>query len=78
MNLSSPRKQRDRKSFFALKCNVALAFLKMYMGLSVPKLMDALKERVSYLMFFGIWISLDNRLKIINSLAIYSQSYPEN
>ena len=38
----SLRVKRGRKSFFPPEGKVALAFLKMYTGLSAPKLMDAL------------------------------------
>ena len=38
----SLRVKRGRKSFFTPEGKVALAFLKMYTGLSAPKLMEAL------------------------------------
>ena len=41
----SIRVKRERKSFFTPEGKVALAFLKMYMGLSAPKLMEALNEK---------------------------------
>ena len=41
-NPKRTRVNRGRKSFFTPEVKVALAFLKMYTGLSAPKLRDAL------------------------------------
>ena len=38
--------KRGRKSFFTFEGKVALAFLKMYTGLSAPKLMEALNGNI--------------------------------
>ena len=40
------RVKRGRKSFFTPEGKVALAFLKMYTGLSAPKLMEALNGNI--------------------------------
>ena len=62
----SLRVKRGRKSFFTPEGKVALAFLKMYTGLSAPKLMDALNGN-------GIRISPENQLtnyKLIDSILV--------
>ena len=41
------RRKRGRKSFFTAEGKVALAFLKMYTGLSAPKLMEALNGNIA-------------------------------
>ena len=41
------RVKRGRKSFFTPEGKVALAFLKMYTGLSAPKLMEALNGNIN-------------------------------
>ena len=48
------RVKRGRKSFFTPEGKVALAFLKMYTGLSAPKLMEALNGNIHYQIFCGI------------------------
>ena len=48
--------KRGRKPFFTPEGKVALAFLKSYTGLSVPKLMDALNANIHYQIFCGIRI----------------------
>ena len=58
----SLRVKRGRKSFFPPEGKVALAFLKMYTGLSAPKLMDALNGNIHYQIFCGIRISPENQL----------------
>lgn len=58
----SLRVKRGRKSFFTPEGKVALAFLKMYTGLSAPKLMDALNGNIHYQIFCGIRISPENQL----------------
>ena len=50
----SIRVKRGRKSFFTPEGKVALAFLKMYTGLSAPKLMEALNGNIHYQIFCGI------------------------
>ena len=60
------------KSFFTPEGKVALAFLKMYTGLSAPKLMDALNGNIHYQIFCGIRISPENQLtnyKLIDSIS---------
>lgn len=42
------RPKRGRHSYFSPEGKVALAFLKMYTGLSAPKLMDALSGNIHY------------------------------
>lgn len=59
----SYKRKRGRKSFFTPEGNVALAFLKMYTGLSAPKLMEALNGNIHYQIFCGIRISPKNQLK---------------
>ena len=56
----SLRTKRGRKSFFTSEGKVALAFLKMYTGLSAPKLMVALNGNIHYQIFCGIRISPEN------------------
>lgn len=58
----SIRVKRGRKSFFSSEGKVALAFLKMYTGLSAPKLMEALNGNIHYHIFCGIRIISDNQL----------------
>ena len=60
----SLRVKRGRKSFFTPEGKVALAFLKMYTGLSAPKRMEALNGNVSihYQIFCGIRISPESQL----------------
>ena len=58
----SLRTKRGRKSFFTPEGNVVLAFLKMYTGLSAPKLRDALNGNIHYQIFCGIRISLGTGL----------------
>ena len=50
------RRKRGRKPYFTPEGKVALMFLKMYTGLSSPKLMDALNGNVYYQIFCGIHI----------------------
>ena len=67
------RVKRGRKSFFTPEGKVALAFLKMYTGLSAPKLMDALNGNIHYQIFCGIRISPENQLtnyKLIDSILL--------
>ena len=52
---------------------VALAFLKMYTGLSAPKLMDALSGNIHYQIFCGIRISPEKQLtnyKLIDNILL--------
>ena len=68
----SLRTKRGRKSFFTPEGKVALAFLKMYTGLSAPKLMEALNGNIHYQIFCGIMISPENQLinyKLIDSIS---------
>ena len=55
------RVKRGRKSFFTPEGKVALAFLKMYTGLSAPKLMEALNGNIHYQIFCGILTSRHER-----------------
>lgn len=69
----SLRTKRGRKSFFTPEGKVALAFLKMYAGLSAPKLMEALNGNIHYQIFCGIRISPENQLtnyKLIDSILL--------
>ena len=69
----SLRVKRGRKSFFTPEGKVALAFLKMYTGLSAPKLMDALNGNIHYQIFCGIRISPENQLtnyKLIDGVLV--------
>ena len=67
------RRKRGRKSFFTAEGKVALAFLKMYAGLSAPKLMEALNGNIHYQIFCGIRISPENHLtnyKLIDNILL--------
>ena len=67
------RAKRGRKSFFTPESKVALAFLKMYTGLSAPKLMEALNGNIYYQIFCGIRISPKNQLtnyKLIDNILL--------
>lgn len=69
----SIRVKRGRKCFFTPEGKVALAFLKMYTGLSAPKLMDALNGNIHYQIFCGIRISPESQLtnyKLIDSILL--------
>ena len=69
----SLRTKRGRKSFFTPEGKVALAFLKMYTGLSAPKLVEALNGNIHYQIFCGIRISPENQLtnyKLIDSILL--------
>ena len=69
----SLRTKRGRKSFFTPEGKVALAFLKMYTGLSAPKLMEALNGNIHYQIFCGIRISPESQLtnyKLIDSILL--------
>ena len=70
---NSIRAKRGKKSFFTPEGKVALAFLKMYTGLSAPKLLDALNGNIHYQIFCGIRISPENQLtnyKMIDSILL--------
>ena len=72
-NPKSLRVNRGRKSFFTPEGKIALAFLKMYTGLSAPKLMEALNGNIHYQIFCGIRISPENQLtnyKLIDSILL--------
>ena len=67
------RPKRGRHSYFSPEGKVALAFLKMYTGLSAPKLMDALNGNIHYQIFCGIRISPEKQLtnyKLIDSILL--------
>ena len=67
------RAKRGRKSFFTPEGKVALTFLKMYTGLSAPKLMEALNGNIYYQIFCGIRISPKNQLtnyKLIDNILL--------
>ena len=67
------RAKRGRKSFFTPESKVALAFLKMYTGLSAPKLMEALNGNIYYQIFCGNRISPKNQLtnyKLIDNILL--------
>ena len=69
----SYRRKRGRKSFFTPEGKVALAFLKMYTGLSAPKLMESLNGNIHYQIFCCIRISPKNQLKnykLIDSILL--------
>ena len=70
---TSLRTKRGRKPFFTPEGKVALAFLKMYTGLSAPKLMEALNGNIHYQIFCGIRISPENHLtnyKLIDNILL--------
>ncbi len=52
----SRRQKLGRKAFFAPQGKVALMFLKMYTGLSGPKLMEQLNGNIHYQMFCNVII----------------------
>lgn len=67
------RVKRGRKPFFTPEGKVALAFLKMYTGLSAPKLMEALNGNIHYQIFCGIRITPENQLtnyKLIDGILL--------
>ena len=69
----SLRVKRGRKPFFSPEGKVALVFLKMYTGLSAPKLMEALNGNIHYQIFCGIRISPKNQLtsyKLIDRILL--------
>ena len=77
----SLRVKRGRKSFFTPEGKVALAFLKLYTGLSAPKLMEALNGNIHYQIFCGIRISPEIQLtnyKLIGNMSPtqYNRSSP--
>ena len=53
---SSMRPKRGRRSYFTPEGKVALMFLKMYTGLSCPKLMEQLNGNIHYQIFCGVII----------------------
>ena len=67
------RTKRGRKPFFTPEGKVALAFLKMYTGLSAPKLLESLNGNIHYQIFCGIRISPENQLtnyKLIDGILL--------
>ena len=52
-----PERHRGRKPFFSPEGKVALMFLKMYTGLSAPKLLEQLNGNVHYQIFCDISIN---------------------
>lgn len=65
--------KRGRKSYFTPEGMVALAFLKMYSGLSAPKLMEEINGNIHYQLFCGIRINPLHPLtsyKIIDSIML--------
>ena len=52
----SMRLKLGRKSYFTPEGKVALMLLKMYTGLSCPKLMEQLNSNIHYQMFFDVII----------------------
>ena len=52
----SMRPKLGRKSYFTHEGKVALMFLKMYTGLSCPKLMEQLNGNIHYQMFCDVII----------------------
>ena len=59
----SMMQKRGRKSFFTPEGKVALMFLKMYTGLSCPKLMEQLNGNIHYQMFCDVIIEPTRPLK---------------
>lgn len=55
--MRSLRVKRGRKSYFTPEGKVALMFLKMYTGMSAPKLMEALNANIYMQIFCGIRIN---------------------
>ena len=67
------RGKRGRKAFFTAEGKVALVFLKMYTGLSAPKLLEALNGNIHYQIFCGIRVSPKKQLtnyKLIDSILL--------
>ena len=58
----SLRPKLGRKSYFTPEGKVALMFLKMYTGLSCPKLMEQLNGNIHYQMFCDVIIDPDRPL----------------
>ena len=66
-------KKRGRKSYFSPEGKVALMFLKMYTGLSFPKLMEQLNGNIYYQLFCGVIIDPANPMqnpKVLNDIAL--------
>ena len=53
----SMREKRGRRSYFTAEGKVALMFLKMYTGLSSPKLMEQLNGNIHYQLFCDVRIN---------------------
>ena len=69
----SIRAKRGRKSFFTPEGKVVLAFLKIYTGMSAPKLLEALNGNIHYKIFCGIRVSPENQLtnyKLIDNILL--------
>ena len=58
----SLRPKLGRRSYFTPEWKVALMFLKMYTGLSCPKLMEQLNGNIHYQMFCDVIIDLTRPL----------------
>ncbi len=71
----SLRVKRGRKSFFPPEGKVALAFLKMYTGLSAPKLMDALNGLTNYKLLDSILVELSKKLKIQEQQKVLADAW---
>ena len=50
----SLRSKLGRRSYFTPEGKIALMFLKMYTGLSCPKLMEQLNGNIHYQMFISV------------------------
>ena len=55
----SMRSKLGRRSFFTPEGEVALMFLKMYTGLSCPKLLEQLNGNIHYQIFCDVIIGSD-------------------
>ena len=73
----SLRVKRGRKSFFTPEGKVALAFLKMYTGLSAPKLMDALNGNIHYQIFCGAGATWSSTTTLTPYRTSANATYPK-
>ena len=69
----SLRTKRGKKSFFISEGKIAISILKMYIGLSAPKLIEVLKGNIHSQFLCTIRVSPENQLtnyNLINSILL--------
>lgn len=65
----SMRPKLGRRSFFTPEGKVALMFLKMYTGLSCPKLMEQLNGNIHYQIFCDVIIGSDTLIDKLQAVG---------